>query len=104
MASEGPQMNATTIKLEHSDSGMLLDERVFQSVCALLANKFELKAHEVRPESELVSDLGIDWMDAEEFPLVLEEAFEIDIPNSDAECISTVDDAVQCVLRCRPRL
>jgi acyl carrier protein len=75
-------------------------QRVFQSVRALLESKFTVSA-DVRPESKLVSDLGIDRLDADEFPLVLEEAFEIDISNDDAERISTVEDVVRCVLRCR---
>jgi len=92
-------MMAIGVKVERSETVTRLEERVFQSVRALLASRFRVAADDVRPESDLVCDLGIDWIDAEDLPLILEEAFEIDISNSDAQCISTVDDAVRCVLR-----
>jgi acyl carrier protein len=92
---------ATGAAVEQSQSVTQSEEGIFQSIRALLASRFRVPLADVRPESDLVCDLGIDWMDAEDLPLLLEEAFEIDISNSDAECISTVDDAVKCVLRSR---
>jgi len=76
------------------------ERSVFELVCALLASKFDVSAEGVRLESVLATDLGIDWIDVEDLPLALEEAFEIDIPNADAQGITTVEDAVKCVIRC----
>jgi len=92
-------MTAINLDTEQGEGAAHLELRVFQSIRRLLESRFQIAA-DVRPESELVSDLGIDRLDADDLPLVLEEAFEIDISNSDAECISTVEDAVKCVLRC----
>jgi acyl carrier protein len=94
-------MSTTSTQAKPVESVAHVEESVFQSVRALLASRFKVPLDDVRPESELVFDLGIDWIDAEDLPLVLEEAFEIDIANSDAQGISTVEDAVKCVLRCR---
>jgi acyl carrier protein len=92
-------MSAISLNAEQGEDATQLAARIFQSVRSLLESRFEVAA-DVRPESVLVSDLGIDRIDADDLPLVLEEAFEIDISNSDAECIFTVEDAVNCVLRC----
>jgi acyl carrier protein len=92
-------MNAISLNAVQGEDATQLAARVFQSIRALLESRFQV-ATDVRPESKLVTDLGIDRIDADDLPLVLEEAFEIDISNSDAECIFTVEDAVNCVLRC----
>jgi len=80
-----------------------LDAPVFESIRALLERKFNVAPSLVQLESQLVRDLKIDPIDVEDLPLALEEAFEIDISNVDGGAISTVSDAVECVLRSRRR-
>ena len=78
-------------------------EEALNAVRELLENKFQICAAQVHSDSDLVRDLSIDPSDVEDIALALEETFEIDISNFDAERIFTVGDAVKCVLRSRGR-
>jgi acyl carrier protein len=49
---------------------------------------------QVVPTAKFVEDLGADSLDTVELVMALEEAFEIQIPDEDAEKITTVSDAV----------
>jgi acyl carrier protein len=49
---------------------------------------------EVTPEASFVEDLGADSLDTVELVMALEEEFDIEIPDEDAEKISKVKDAV----------
>ena len=49
---------------------------------------------EVTPNSSFVDDLGADSLDTVELVMALEEEFETDIPDEDAEKIVTIKDAV----------
>jgi len=52
---------------------------------------------EVKPESRFVEDLGADSLDVVEMIMALEEKFEIEIPDSEAENIKTVQDVVDYI-------
>ena len=49
---------------------------------------------EVTPTASFVDDLGADSLDTVELVMAFEEAFEIEIPDEDAEKIRTVQDAI----------
>lgn len=49
-------------------------------------------------EAKFVDDLGADSLDTVELVMALEEAFGIDIPDTDAEKITTVGDAVRYII------
>jgi acyl carrier protein len=49
---------------------------------------------EVTPNASFVDDLGADSLDTVELVMAFEEAFEIEIPDEDAEKIRTVQDAI----------
>ena len=53
----------------------------------------------VKPEDRLVEDLDGDSLDSIELVLVVEQEFEIEIPDDEAEHIKTVGDATQLVTR-----
>jgi len=65
-------------------------ERVKKIICEQL----EVKEDEVVPEASLVDDLRADSLDAVELVMALEEEFEIEIPDEEAEKITTVKDAI----------
>lgn len=65
----------------------------------ILARRFEIPWRGVNLHSRFVEDLGIDAFDLPDLILALEEAFEVDIPTVAAARVSTVKDAVICVLR-----
>jgi len=52
---------------------------------------------EVTPNASFVDDLGADSLDTVELVMAFEEAFDIEIPDEDAEKIRTVKDAVDYI-------
>ncbi len=52
---------------------------------------------EVTPTASFVDDLGADSLDTVELVMAFEEAFEIEIPDEDAEKIATVKDAIDYI-------
>jgi acyl carrier protein len=52
---------------------------------------------EVTPTAHFIDDLGADSLDIVELVMAFEEAFEIEIPDEDAEKIQTVKDAVEYI-------
>lgn len=67
-----------------------VEERVKKIICEQL----EVKEEEVVPSASLVDDLRADSLDAVELVMALEEEFEIEIPDEEAEKIITVKDAI----------
>jgi acyl carrier protein len=67
-----------------------IEERVKKIVCEQLGVKDE----EVTTESSFVNDLGADSLDTVELVMALEEEFETEIPDEEAEKITTVQQAV----------
>lgn len=56
----------------------------------------------VKGEAKFIEDLGADSLDIVELVMAIEEKFEIDIPDEDAENIRTVDDAVSFIRKVKP--
>lgn len=70
-----------------------IEERVHKIVVEQLG----VKAEDVKSESSFVEDLGADSLDTVELVMALEEEFETEIPDEEAEKISTVQSAVDYV-------
>ncbi len=70
-----------------------IEERVKKIVCEQLGVKDE----EVNNESSFVEDLGADSLDTVELVMALEEEFETEIPDEEAEKITTVQEAIDYV-------
>ncbi|MCL6630175.1 MAG: acyl carrier protein, partial [Armatimonadetes bacterium] len=60
----------------------------------VVVEQLDVNEDEVTPAASFVEDLGADSLDVVELVMGLEEEFEIDIPDEDAEKIATVGDAV----------
>ena len=60
----------------------------------IIAKQLDVGEHNVTPDASFTDDLGADSLDIVELVMVLEEEFDIEIPDSDAEKIQTVQDAV----------
>jgi len=52
---------------------------------------------EVTPNAHFIDDLGADSLDLVELVMAFEEAFEVEIPDEDAEKIQTVKDAIEYI-------
>ena len=70
-----------------------VDERVKQIVVEQLG----VEESEVTPSASFVDDLGADSLDQVELVMAFEEAFDVEIPDEDAEKIRTVKDAVDYI-------
>jgi acyl carrier protein len=70
-----------------------IEERVKKIVVEQLG----VKEDEVQPNSSFVDDLGADSLDTVELVMALEEEFECEIPDEEAEKITTVQQAVDYV-------
>ncbi|MDA9869393.1 acyl carrier protein [Gammaproteobacteria bacterium] len=69
---------------------MSIEERVRKIVCEQLGKSDE----EVNNDSSFVDDLGADSLDTVELVMALEEEFDLEIADEEAEQISTVQEAV----------
>ncbi len=70
----------------------LIDE-----VKEVVAEQLNVNADDVKEESKFVEDLGADSLDVVELIMELEEKFDIEIPDSEAENIATVGDAIKYI-------
>lgn len=60
----------------------------------IIANQLGIAADNVTPDASFMEDLGADSLDTVELVMALEEEFDLEIPDSDAEKIQTVQDAL----------
>ena len=70
-----------------------INERVIKMV----AEQLGLKEDEVNAESSFVEDLGADSLDTVELIMALEEEFDTEIPDEDAEKLASVRDAIDYI-------
>ena len=70
---------------------------VEDKVRKIIAEKLGVDVEEVVPEASFVDDLGADSLDLVELIMSMEEEFDTDIPDEDAEKIQTVQDAYNYV-------
>lgn len=70
---------------------------MFEKIKAIVVEQLGVEEDQVTMEASFVDDLGADSLDIVELIMALEDAFEIEIPDSDAEKIATVGDAVEYV-------
>ena len=63
----------------------------------IIAEKLSVDLKEVVPEASFVDDLGADSLDLVELIMSMEEEFETDISDEDAEKIATVQDAINYI-------
>jgi len=68
---------------------MAVEERVSQ----LIVDQLGVSVEEIKPEVSFLDDLGADSLDIVELVMALEEEFDIEIPDDDAEKIQTIGDA-----------
>ena len=69
----------------------------FERVKNVIVAQLSVDADEVTLEASFVDDLGADSLDVVELIMGLETEFDIEIPDEDAEKISTVGDAVEYI-------
>lgn len=70
---------------------------VEERVKKIIAEQLGVEEDEVTPEASFVEDLGADSLDTVELVMALEEEFECEIPDEEAEKITTVQQAIDYI-------
>ena len=70
-----------------------IEERVKEIICEQLG----VEEEEVTPKAKFIEDLGADSLDTVELVMAFEEEFDLEIPDEEAEKITTVGEAIQYV-------
>lgn len=70
---------------------------VFEKVKEIIVEQLGVDENEVKLESSFIDDLGADSLDIVELIMALEEEFDLEIPDKEAEKITTVGDAVEYI-------
>ena len=69
----------------------------FEKVRDIIVEQLGVDASAVKPDTAFIDDLGADALDVVELIMALEEAFDMEIPDTEAEKIITVNDAVDYI-------
>ncbi|MHB1844102.1 MAG: acyl carrier protein [Deltaproteobacteria bacterium] len=75
----------------------MADTSVEQKVKSIIAEQLGVGEEEIKPASSFIEDLGADSLDIVELVMAMEEEFEVEIPDEEAEHIKTVGDAINYV-------
>jgi acyl carrier protein len=72
-------------------------EEISERIKGIIVEQLGVSMEEVNPEASFIEDLGADSLDIVELIMALEEEYEIEIPDEDAEKIQTVQDVINYV-------
>ena len=70
---------------------------VEEKIKSIIAEQLGVKIEEVNADASFIDDLGADSLDTVELIMALEEEFNIEIPDEDAEKMTTVGDAIRYI-------
>jgi acyl carrier protein len=70
---------------------------VEEKIKSIIAEQLGVKVEEVTPQASFVDDLGADSLDTVELIMALEEEFSVEIPDEEAEKLTTVGDAIRYI-------
>ena len=73
------------------------NQEIVEKVKKIIAEQLSVSEDKVIPEASFVGDLGADSLDTVELVMALEEEFETEIPDEDAQKILTVQDAISYI-------
>ena len=72
-------------------------KEITEKVKQIISEQLGVEEAEVTPSASFIDDLGADSLDTVELVMALEETFDIEIPDEDAEKIRTVQDAIDYI-------
>ena len=72
-------------------------EEIFEKIKAIIVDQLGVAEASVTMEASFIDDLGADSLDIVELVMALEEEFDMEIPDSDAEKVVTVQDVVDYI-------
>jgi acyl carrier protein len=68
-----------------------------ERVIKIIVDQLNVREEDVKPEAKFIEDLAADSLDTVELVMALEEEFGMEIPDEEAEMLTTVGDAVKYV-------
>ncbi len=77
----------------------MAEKNVEDKVKQIIVEQLGVDEGEVTPSASFVDDLGADSLDTVELVMAFEEAFDIEIPDEDAEKIKTVKDSIDYIAK-----
>ena len=92
-----PEWAVPTEALDEINSGKRHKTALEQTVEKIIVEQLGVKPEDVKVYSSFDDDLGADSLDAVELIMALEEKFDIEIPDEDAERITTVGSAIEYI-------
>lgn len=72
-------------------------EEIFDKISAIIVDQLGVAESAITMEASFIDDLGADSLDIVELIMAIEEEFNIEIPNTDAEKVVTVGDVVEYI-------
>lgn len=75
----------------------MAEDDIAEKVADIVSHQLDVEKEKVKPETSFINDLGADSLDIVELVMELEEAFDMSIPDEDAEKIRTVGEAVEYI-------
>jgi acyl carrier protein len=93
----GPKRELFQTEAETLRREQMATTSVEQKVKSIIAEQLGVGEDEIKPESSFIEDLGADSLDIVELVMAMEEEFEVEIPDEEAEHIKTVGDAINYV-------
>ncbi len=72
-------------------------EEVYDKVKEIIVEQLGVAETAITPEASFIDDLGADSLDIVELIMALEEEFDLEIPDADAEKVVTVNDVVEYI-------
>ncbi|MGD8537456.1 MAG: acyl carrier protein [Candidatus Aminicenantes bacterium] len=73
-------------------------DELLKKIKGIVADKLSISEDQVTEEASFIDDLGADSLDTVELVMALEDEFDLDIPDEDAEKMTTVGKAIDYVL------
>lgn len=73
------------------------EKEIFQKLKTIVVDQLEVNEENVTTEATFVDDLAADSLDIVELVMTIEEEFDLEIPDSDAEKIVTIGDVVKYI-------
>lgn len=77
---------------------MASKEQIFEKMKGIVVDQLGVEEAEVTMEANFIEDLGADSLDIVELIMALEEEFEIEVPDEDAEKLTTVESAITYIM------